>query len=253
MTLYPGPRFCEILDNAHNLPLHLAVELGVPVALVVCLGSGWLVWRAQPWRETQLERQMAWAVLAVILLHSLLEYPLWYGPFQMAAGLCVLLLGGALRCSSPPNMAKKPTLAHAAKGLTAIVLITMAVGVSIDYHRVSQIYLAPEARSPAYRDDTLAQARKTWFFKAQADFAELSITPLHKASAQNLHDLATSLLHYSPEPMVIEKLIESATLLGRDDEAVFYLARYRAAFPAEHQRWADQRRLLKTHEIQIGA
>ncbi|WP_231394417.1 O-antigen ligase family protein, partial [Pseudacidovorax intermedius] len=25
---YPGPRFVEILDNAHNLPLHLAVELG---------------------------------------------------------------------------------------------------------------------------------------------------------------------------------------------------------------------------------
>ena len=29
-TLYDGPRFCDILDNAHNLPLHLAVELGIP-------------------------------------------------------------------------------------------------------------------------------------------------------------------------------------------------------------------------------
>ena len=39
ITLYPGPRFCEILDNAHNLPLHLAVELGVPLALLVCGGG----------------------------------------------------------------------------------------------------------------------------------------------------------------------------------------------------------------------
>ena len=35
---------------------------------------------------------MAWAVLAVIGLHSLLEYPLWYGPFQIAFGLCLAWL-----------------------------------------------------------------------------------------------------------------------------------------------------------------
>lgn len=92
ITLYPGPRFCDILDNAHNLPLHLAVELGVPAALAVCGAGIALVWRAKPWRERDATRQMAWAVLAVILLHSMLEYPLWYGPFQMAAGLCVVFL-----------------------------------------------------------------------------------------------------------------------------------------------------------------
>jgi hypothetical protein len=46
------------------------------------------------------------------------------------------------------------------------------------------------------------------------------------------------MLHYSPEPRVIEKLIESAVLLGKEDDALAYLARYRAAFPAEHGRWA---------------
>ena len=34
VDLYDGPRFCDILDNAHNLPLHLAVELGLPAALL---------------------------------------------------------------------------------------------------------------------------------------------------------------------------------------------------------------------------
>ena len=89
ITLYPGERFCEILDNAHNLPLHLAVELGVPLSLAVCGGGLWLVWHAQPWRERDTTRQLAWGVLVVILLHSLLEYPLWYGPFQIAFGLSV--------------------------------------------------------------------------------------------------------------------------------------------------------------------
>ena len=35
---------------------------------------------------------MAWSVLAVLGLHSLLEYPLWYGPFQLAAIISLLLL-----------------------------------------------------------------------------------------------------------------------------------------------------------------
>jgi O-antigen ligase len=60
ITLYPGTRFCDILDNAHNLPLHLAVELGVPAALLVCGGALALAWRARPWRETDATRQMAW-------------------------------------------------------------------------------------------------------------------------------------------------------------------------------------------------
>src|ERR1035437_5568591 len=96
ITLYPGARFCDILDNAHNLPLHLAVELGLPLALLVCGAGLWLVWRQRPWRELDATRQMAWAVLALILLHSLLEYPLWYGPFQVAFGLSLWLLWRAL-------------------------------------------------------------------------------------------------------------------------------------------------------------
>ena len=47
VNLYEGPRFCDILDNAHNLPLHLAVELGLPAALLACLGLLWAVARAR--------------------------------------------------------------------------------------------------------------------------------------------------------------------------------------------------------------
>ncbi|MBA3058935.1 O-antigen ligase family protein, partial [Rhodoferax sp.] len=61
ITLYPGLRFCAILDNAHNLPLHLAVELGLPLALAVCSAGLWLMVRAKPWRERDATRQLAWS------------------------------------------------------------------------------------------------------------------------------------------------------------------------------------------------
>ena len=112
--------------------------------------------------------------------------------------------------------------------------------VAVSYHRVSQIYLAPDQRSPAYHDDTLDKIRGNLFFRNQALFAELSMTGLTPGNAAAVHAMALELMHYSPEPRVIEKLIESAVMLDRDEEALYYLARYRAAFPADHARWAGK-------------
>ena len=240
ITLYAGPRFCEILDNAHNLPLQLAVELGIPAARTICLVAFWLVWRARPWRETDMLRQMAWAVLAVIALHSLLEYPLWYGPFQIAVALCAGLLGASAGRSTQIYQEKQTnrSLAQWLRALIAIIIIAILLTMAVSYHRVSQIYLPPEARMAAYRDDPLKQIQGNWLYRNQARFAELSITALTPENAGAQYAMARALLHYSPEPRTIEKLIESAVMLGLDDEAVQYLARYRAAFPQEHARWA---------------
>jgi hypothetical protein len=238
ITLFDSVRFCAILDNAHNLPLHLAVELGVPIAIVVCGGIAWWIWRRRPWAEADPTRQMAWGVLAVIGLHSLLEYPLWYGPFQMSAGLCVLLLWSREKPVSSAAYVQKRPLAQVILASTAIILIASSAYAAWDYHRISQLYLAPQDRDAAYVDDTIGKARKSWLFSNQVQFAELTTTPLSRSNAQWTFDTASALLHYSPEPRIIEKVIESAVMLGRDDEAMAHLARYRAAFPKEHAAWA---------------
>ena len=237
-VLYNGPRFCEILDNAHNLPLHLAVELGMPLALLVCGGILVWAWRRRPWRETDATRQMAWGVLAVIGLHSLLEYPLWYGPFQMAAALCVGLLWRRDQPTAAAGYISNWPLAQAIRAQAAIILIAVSTYAAWDYHRISQLYLAPQDRDAGYADDTIGKARQSWLFSNQVQFAELTTTPLSRSNAQYTFDTASDLLHYSPEPRIIEKVIESAVMLGRDEEAVAHLARYRAAFPKEHAAWA---------------
>ena len=241
ITLYAGPRFCEILDNAHNLPLHLAVELGVPVAVLACGILLWAVWRQRPWREADSTRQMAWAVLAVIGLHSLLEYPLWYGPFQIAVVLCVMLLRrprAAFEANAPLKKQEKPTIIQVFTALTATILIACIAYAAWDYRRVSQIYLEYSERDLSLRDNTLVKISDTKLFRNQFLFAQLGMTPLTVSNAQWTYDTATSLLHYSPEPRVIEKVIESATLLGLEAQAVAHLARYRAAFPKDHAQWS---------------
>ena len=238
ITLFPGTRFCVLLDNAHNLPLHLAVELGLPFALLVCGVTLLWVWRARPWAETDPVRQLAWGILAVVGLHSMLEFPLWYGPFQLVT-LCAL----ALLWRGPGLDAALRTVRRVPMGLwvlAGVLGLVLWVALGWQYHRVSQIYTPVAQRMPSMRDHPLAQLQGSWVFKDAIAFAELTTMPVDRETAPRVHALALRMLHYSPEPRVIERLIESATLLGRDDEAAFHLQRYRAAYPKDHARWAER-------------
>lgn len=259
VTLYPAGtqgRFCEILDNAHNLPLHLAVELGIPVAVVVCGLLSWWAVRARPWAERDTTRQLAWGTLLIIGVHSLLEYPLWYGPFQVAAGVSLAILWlvptrqstisardalspnfATATGSSFPKVEIKPrvTLAAVAVGLLAGVAYT-----GWDYHRILQIYLTPVERAAPYRHNTLEKIRNSWLFSDQVQFAELTITPLTPENAVSVNAKAHRLLHFSPEAKVVEKLIQSARMLGRDEEARYFEGRFKVAYPAAYQRWQKE-------------
>ena len=242
ITLYQGPRFCEILGNAHNLPLHLAVELGVPFALLVCGALLWGLLRAQPWRESDTTRQLAWRVLAVIGLHSLLEYPLWYAPFQLAAGLALWLLWQTGQDRAPRWMERSAPVAAGHRRARAPLLLACALlltgsYIAWDYWRISQIYLSAAQRDAAYREDTLDKIRPSWLFADQVLFAELGVTVLTPDNAEHVHALALQLLHFSPEASVVSKLIASAKLLGREDEVRYYRLRFAAAYPQEYADW----------------
>ncbi len=261
-------RFTELLDNAHNLPLHLAVELGVPFALAFCGAVLWWIVRNGPWRETNPARQLAWGVLMLIGVHSMVEYPLWYGPFVITLGLCIGLLlsprpSRARATDAPADRAApvtatqdaKSTLdlqsnrppsqsitAQAAIKYIAVTILVFTAYAAFDYHRISQIYLPFEERSARYRDNALEHAQKSWLFQNHARFAELVITPVTRESAPRVLALALDMIHFSPEPRVIEALIESATMLHQDDIAMFHLARYKEVYPTDYAAWSALKR-----------
>ena len=229
-------RFIELLDNAHNLPLHLAVELGVPFAVLFCGAVLWWVVRSAPWRETDPTRQLAWGILMLIGVHSMVEYPLWYGPFLMTLGICVGMLQ---RPKKEQNSAVVQVfIAPIAIKVIAVALLCITAYLAFDYHRVSQIYLSEEDRSALYRDDVMGAAKRSVVFKKHAQFAELVTTPVTPQTAPHVLELALKLVHFSPEPRVIEPLIESATMLHFDDIAMFHLERYKAMYPKDYAAWS---------------
>ncbi len=222
MANYPGTRFCDILGNAHNLPLHLAFAFGVPLALAVCLGTLAIVLRARPWRLTQLHDSLAWSVLAMIVLHSLLEYPLWYSPFQLALLWSIVLLW-------PTGHTAMARLRSGLQALGTGSLCLIAL-IAWDYQRVRQIYLPPVLRSTLWQDDPWGAARRTWFFGHAVRFAEVTSTPVTTVNAHDLLNASLQALHYSPEPRVIDKVINSARLLGQDRLADAHQAQKQAVY-----------------------
>jgi O-antigen ligase len=227
ITPYSPPaenRFCNILGNAHNLPLHLAVTLGIPITAALGLAILLILIKSRPWMSHSPTHQLAWSVLAVIGLHSLLEFPLWYGPFQMAVLLCGLLL--------MPNGFCLNTYTATGLRLAGGTLVALVCVVGADYVRVRQIYMPAAQRWSVWRDDPLGTARSSWFFQRSATFAELSLTRVTPQNAEWVLATSLDMLHDSPEPVVVRQLIQSARLLGRQDLVNQHTALWQAAFPS---------------------
>ena len=134
--------------------------------------------------------------------------------------------------------------AVAVNSLAVISLLVLAF-VAWDYWRISQLYLLPADRAASYREHTQEKVKNTWFFQNQVQFAELTTTTLTASNASAHYAEALRLLHFSPEPRVVEAAIESAVLLGQDQEALYYLQRYKAAFPDAHAQWAARSERFK--------
>lgn len=221
---YDGARFCDILGNAHNGPLQLAFALGIPAAAVLMLALIWVIARMRPWRSRQTQYQLAWAVLAAIGLHSLLEFPLWYGPFQMAVLLCIVLLTPAKHLGAKWTAQLLPYMGIA-------ILATVAF-IAVDYSRVRQVFIPASQRSSLWSGEALEVSKSSVVFPATARFAEFSITPVTPENAAYMLQTGLRLLHYSPEPKVIRKVIEAAQMVGDFETALHHQALLETAFPA---------------------
>jgi len=215
VTDFRGERFCDLLDNAHNLPLHLALEFGIPFAIAFCGYAAFLIIKCIAVLPLTNERLIAFGVLLVIGIHSLLEYPLWYGPFQISLGLAIGLM--VAEGTDPPVRCSKNLQALTIFFIAALFLSCLHV--ALDFNRVAQIYKEPELRDAQLLNNPMQNANQTWLFKNQVDFARLMTQTITKENAQESYNLAIRVLHYSPEPRVVQRAIESLEMLGRFQDA----------------------------------
>jgi O-antigen ligase len=173
-TLTPFPdRNPQFFDHAHNLPLHLAVEFGVPLALLVVGLLLWALWQAfvrsrvVPGPEG-IARRACFVMVLMMGWHSMLEYPLWYAYFLLPTafmwGLCLSRPGTGADNNAA---AASPAPWLAAGGVAMIAAAAIALW---DYSRVVAIF-APSKDNQATLVERIVEGRHSWFFAHHADYA----------------------------------------------------------------------------------
>lgn len=167
-------------DHTHNVLLQWAVELGVPMALLLaalCTWGVWVLW--WPGREdTDAVVPAAATMVSMAGLHSLLEYPLWYSYFLLPCAF-VWGLGLAARArvkavSVVPASARRdespPT------GWVHLVLcgamVLGALWAAIDYQWAANIYAPRAGAGPL--DERIQHGQKRLWFGYQADYADVT-------------------------------------------------------------------------------
>ena len=135
--------------------------------------------------------------------------------------------------AEPPKSKKKLIMIIA---VVALALAGFCGVVAQSYERVSRLYSIEAARAVVFDPFNELQYHDIFLFVNEVAFSRLSL-PVHNGRPQDQYALAQQLLHYSAEPRVIERVLESAQLLGRADEVAFYKARYAQAFPERFIEW----------------
>lgn len=243
-------RYNELLDNAHNLPLQLAVEFGLPFSILIFGVLARATYQAFPWRNqatnvdgvigSASDSMFAWAVLIVIVgIHSMLEYPLWYAGFLFLTGIMLGYVWPVSAAAKEPN--KYAIWSVRVGNLTAVGLVGMAFTGWLQYAQTQALYKIPftndkEVKQAAVKA-AIDNAAGAWLFQEQVDLAKLGATVITRDNADSVRILSEKLLHSTAEPQVIQPLLLSLLYLQDTTALQFHMARFCNAFPASFLRW----------------
>lgn len=205
----------EMSMNAHNIVLDLLAKAGVIGLLAVFIP---LAWWAFDLRKRLLRPDTAFlcAIAAVMMVHSMLEYPLHYVfflfPFAFVLGY---LDDKALRAPS----------AGLAWVLSSVIVVCGAVLVArlwADYGKVERIYLAQEG------------AAKEWarhpndgpmLLMPYATLAMAMNAPINRETAPLTLDLERTAVQFYPGPAAVQRYALALAFQGQNEAAVAQVRR----------------------------
>lgn len=180
-SLTPFPdRPTAFFDHTHNLPLQLAVELGLPIATLVLALLGYALWCAfKAARDADAPHghlRPAFVMVLMIAVHSELEYPLWYAYFLLPTaylwGLC-LAVPRAASAASDAAPAGGRRLRPLVVG--SLLLILGGVCSVVDYWKVVVIFAPSDNAAPL--SQRILDGRRSLFFGHHADYAAATSVP----------------------------------------------------------------------------
>jgi O-antigen ligase len=234
----PPAQVTGFTDHAHNLVLNVMAEFGL-IGLALLL-TGALLWVAGLLRQAR-TAQSWWlcGIAAVLAIHSLLEYPLWYAYFLGPAAL-VLGLGEArtLELPAAARRARRTRLALAAMLLLGWVGLAQVLRDYLYMENFATLrykYLHATAEINRRAQDVLRRVDRNSLL---APWAELGLARGIPVSAEGLHEklaVNASAMRGFPIDDVVYRQAMLLALAGDQPGARRQWDRAVAAFPGERE------------------
>jgi O-antigen ligase len=224
LSVFPN-RPTAFFDHSHNLPLQLWVELGLPLGTLVLVLLAVALWQAarRSWArsgEPGVAARSAFALVLLMVPHSLAEYPLWYLHFLLPTaffwGWCLGVVPAAT-----VNEVNDPTQRSWTACVLGAAMLAAAALAWWDYGRVVAIYQPGDKPQPLA--ERIAEGRRSLLFAHHADYA-LVTTPTEPVTLPGAFDRAP---HFLLDTRLMIAWAQALHARGHEDHARHIAARLR--------------------------
>ncbi len=215
-----------LYHNAHNLPLHLLAETGL-IGMVLVAAPLVLWMRHAADGAHTADRWWLFALLAVLGLHSLLEYPIWYAYFL---GVAALLLGAASANAFVPKLARMGRmLAFAMVLIGAFNLVTLW----LDYRDFERVFHARTKHlSSNAVSDIMSRLHRNPVLTPYIELFRALPLAVDEADLEQRLLLTERALSFAPLETLVYRQVLLLALAGRLPEAQTLLASAQRVYPA---------------------
>lgn len=228
-----NPAITGLYNNAHNIVMQIAAEAGL-VGLAVLLGAiGVWLWQSVVRKTTfDIEHWWAYGVLAVIAIHSQLEYPLWYLYF---IGIAAVVIGMFDHTSYRLELRKAGRLS------VSLIVLLGTVSLVQAFQGYKHLENALALRMAATKDPKLVPLARdellvAYRYSLLSSYAELFIANMMDSSADHLKEkleLNERALRYIPNSPVAYRQALLLAWSDRPEEANAMIADAIWSYPFE--------------------
>jgi hypothetical protein len=212
--------------HAHNIVLNFAAEIGWPITIVVFAALSYWILRTLPKARASKETAFAFLCFMAVMVHSMVEYPLWYG--YVLFPICLLI--GMVH----QQWFGSRQLICSGKALLAFSLLAsfVFVGVAMDYRRVVVGYWWNkwEAVAVSMGADKVEKPEITIFPHFYDYFQFLKTTVHPSMSPAEIADMERTVHRFGYGASLL-RLSLAYGLNGREDDAVKTMLTIRSLSP----------------------
>lgn len=235
-----------VAEHAHNIVFHWLAEFGlIPTLLALAILALWA--RRYFTGRWQLPQLWLAGVLGIAAIHSLLEYPLWYGYFL---GLAALLLGMSDDANLEIHNGRRGAMLSGAVIIGAMApLITLRMDYGVLEDALNR---RPSTTTVRGDIDKLLQVQRNSLL---APHVLVTLAVTMDPSPQQLEAkvaVCESAQRFAPSEHIAFKCALLLQLAGRQADAAMQMRRALLAFPEERKQIAMELRQLASRDTRLA-